>query len=413
MYKYYSELENPKNFKIYLERVNSPETTSKYIFDRKISNDLLKKYHKLFEQLRILNELIKSYAYQRQIKSEITAEEFIFLERCEEEQTFENILKILPNPNLNDIKFLLTDYYNFAQFFITIFPKFQEFLKEISINLSLTISEIEQLEYLIFPPKSKIVEQCMPNAWFITPNGYLYNTGIKHKEGNLTYSFWDIFKKLKNEENISCKENYAEKIKDILARNFVSETEYQAYANSVYKLPTIYTPEIQTSIESIHAIRNIDTNTHLKVSQFNPPIIERSYQPNIIKLIIGFYDAKLSLYRSFEKINTSKRKDELAKKIEASTLQSKEELLIRFSGFHKIESCEKKITTSSLYGIRNFQEYLNKGWDLYIVPCIGYDKTLDDIFEMNINEYFISNFLDKELENYKGKGKVLIRDKNC
>ena len=62
MYKYYSELENPKNFKIYLERVNSPETTSKYIFDRKISNDLLKKYHKLFEQLRILNELIKSYA---------------------------------------------------------------------------------------------------------------------------------------------------------------------------------------------------------------------------------------------------------------------------------------------------------------------------------------------------------------
>ena len=94
----------------------------------------------------------------------------------------------------------------------------------------------------------------MPNAWFITPNGYLYNTGIKHKEGNLTYSFWDIFKKLKNEENISCKENYAKKTKDILARNFVSETEYQAYANSVYKLPTIYTPEIQTSIESIHAI---------------------------------------------------------------------------------------------------------------------------------------------------------------
>lgn len=132
-----------------------------------------------------------------------------------------------------------------------------------------------------------------------------------------------------------------------------------------------------------------------------------------MKLTIGFYDAKLSLYRSFEKINISKRKAEIAKKIEASTLQSKEELLIRFSGFHKIESCEKKITTSSLYGIRNFQEYLNKGWDLYIVPCIGYDKIVDDIFEMNINEYFISNFLDKELENYKGKGKVLIRNKNC
>lgn len=416
MYKYYSELENPKNFKIFLEQVSSTETTSKYIFDRKVSNELFSKYSILFQQLKFLHKLIQGWAYQRYIQSNITAEEFLFLERCEEEQTFENILQILSNPNLNDIKFLLIDYYNFAQFFISLFPNFQKFLNEISMNLSHAISDINRLECILIPSKDKIVECCMPDAWFITPHGYLYNTGVAHKEGNLTYSFWDIFERLKNEKNISCKENYSEKIKDILTRGFVSKDEYRAYANSIYKLPTIYTSEIQKAIESLHSMRkfnveSISGKSHSKNGTLSS--IERSYQPNIVKLTIGFLDAKLSLYRSFEKLNGSNRKAELGKKIEECTLKCKEELLVRFSGFHKIESCEKKITTASLYGIRDFKEYLDKGWDLYIVPSIGYDRILDEIFEMDLNEYFISNFFDEELKIYKGKGKVLIRDKNC
>ena len=266
------------------------------------------------------------------------------------------------------------------------------------MNLSYAISDINRLECILIPSKDKIVKCCMPDAWFITPHGYLYNTGVAHKEGNLTYSFWDIFERLKSEKNISCKENYSEKIKDILTRGFVSGIEFRAYANSIYKLPTIYTPHIQKAME---------------LAGKNMTYIERSYQPNIIKLTIGFLDAKSSLYRSFEKLNAAKKKALLAKKLEEFTLHCKEELLIRFAGFHKIESCERKITTSSLYGIRDFKEYLDKGWDLYIVPSIGYDKILDEIFEMDLNEYFISNFLDEELKDYKGKGNVLIRDKNC
>ena len=99
MYKYYSELENPKNFKIFLEQVSSSETTSKYIFDRKVSNELFSKYSILFQQLKFLHKLIQGWAYQRYIQSNITAEEFLFLERCEEEQIFENILQILSNPS--------------------------------------------------------------------------------------------------------------------------------------------------------------------------------------------------------------------------------------------------------------------------------------------------------------------------
>ena len=29
-----------------------------------------------------------------------------------------------------------------------------------------------------------------PDSWFITPNGYLYNTGSGHKQGNLLYPYY-------------------------------------------------------------------------------------------------------------------------------------------------------------------------------------------------------------------------------
>jgi hypothetical protein len=64
-------------------------------------------------------------------------------------------------------------------------------------------------------------------------------------------------------------------------------------------------------------------------------------------------------------------------------------------------------------GIKEFKLYLEKGWDLYIVPKIIYDKEKDDIFEMDFKSYFIDKYFDKELSEYNGKGRVLIRDMNC
>ena len=88
------------------------------------------------------------------------------------------------------------------------------------------------------------------------------------------------------------------------------------------------------------------------------------------------------------------------------------DILIRFSGFHKIESTvDNTITTCSLNGITEFSEYLEKGWNLHIIPGIIYDKNLDKLVEVDFNEYFISKHLDNEIENYEGKGKILIKDK--
>ena len=43
-----------------------------------------------------------------------------------------------------------------------------------------------------------VFEYRWPKSWYITPNGYLYNSGgdTGHKEGNLVYPFKRVFKKL-------------------------------------------------------------------------------------------------------------------------------------------------------------------------------------------------------------------------
>ncbi len=85
------------------------------------------------------------------------------------------------------------------------------------------------------------------------------------------------------------------------------------------------------------------------------------------------------------------------------------DVLVRFCGFHKIESIvDNTITTSSLYGITKFSEYLKIGWNLHIVPGIIYDKYDDKLSQANFNSYFIQKHLDNELARYEGKAKVLI-----
>ena len=87
--------------------------------------------------------------------------------------------------------------------------------------------------------------------------------------------------------------------------------------------------------------------------------IKRSYQPNINTLVIGYFEAVVSIYKAFSKLNESKKKKENVEKIYSECLKfyknRYEEVLMRFCGFSKIERSEKKITTARL------NEYKGKG----------------------------------------------------
>ena len=86
---------------------------------------------------------------------------------------------------------------------------------------------------------------------------------------------------------------------------------------------------------------------------------------------------------------------------------------MRFCVFSKIERSEKKITTARLNGIQLFKAYLDECFDLYIIPPVVYDKYLDDVNVWDMQSYFVQNYFENALKEYKGSGRVLIRDINC
>ena len=145
-------------------------------------------------------------------------------------------------------------------------------------------------------------------------------------------------------------------------------------------------------------------------SRIKWPHPERSYQKNLITLITGHLAAEASLYSAFRRINESHQKKEILSELIHLTNGDIRDILVRFCGFHKIESTmDKTITTSSLNGITEFSNYLKKGWNLYIIPGIVYDQHEDSLSEADFNSYFIAKHIDQELANYEGKGKILVK----
>ena len=112
----------------------------------------------------------------------------------------------------------------------------------------------------------------------------------------------------------------------------------------------------------------------------------------------------------FFRMNSSNYKQQLALYFSLNKMDL-DDVLVRYCGFHKISSVvDKTITTSSLNAIENLKLYLDKGWTIDIIPGIVYDRVKDKVEDVNFNSYFVSDILNKSLNEYNGKGKILIKD---
>lgn len=417
MYKYFKELDNPTNFKIYLVKMSNNK--KKYQIRTKIPKDFLQSYEDLFHRLDLIDMLVEGEQEELvyQPNRPLSYEEWrcmgeFFAYKSENYPETKDLRQTI-DINTFELEYLLDSYSIYNNYLMNIHPDKKEFFTETNNRIKEALKELERKTSIDLPPtRSAGVEMIWPNAWYITPNGMLYNTGLGHKEGNLEYSYDEIIRRLENNQEIS-NVDHRNQIRSILERGYVTSEEFRNYANLIYNIPTVLTPEIDQEIERYKRIIKMSYEERKKIiDQSGLPHIERSYQPNIIKLVTGYLDAKDTLYQSFMKLNDSKRKKDNINKIHDLANQDLRDVLVRYAGFHKIESCERKITTSSPYAIEQFQEYLEKGWDLYIVPKIVYDKTKDEVEEMNFEWYYLDKHFDKRLDQYHEKGKVLIRGKN-
>lgn len=424
MYKYFHELENQKAFKTYLIRKSfdkEQDLSMKNIF---FSDSLLKKLSELFPKINIVDKLI--IALNEELITNTPTYNLLpydtwFNMECffndKDEYYLESNHYLREKIDLTswNLQYILEKISKMISYLINFYPNYKEFLLNTQKEIKIILNEFSIKSTIKIPPKSDGETVNWPNAWYITPNGYLYNTGLGHQTGNLIYYFYyvicDYLKHNKNIPNIS----YYSKINNILKRGYITYGEFQNYSHLAYNLPTIITPEVEHDIVRYKNILKMNDKEYNKAKndpEFKWPEPERSYQKNLITLIIGHLAAETSLYSSFIKLNESLYKNKLIAQLNTLAMNDLKDILIRFSGFHKIESTvDNTITTCSLNGITKFSEYLEKGWNLHIIPGIIYDKNLDKLVEVDFNEYFISKHLDNEIENYEGKGKILIKDK--
>lgn len=423
MYKYFSELEKTNDFKTYLIRESFDREHDFFVINITFSDNLLKKFASLFPTINKIDELIvslnenlimKTPEYNLLLYEDWLRNGNFFQHRDEEYLGLHDILGKQIDLTSWDLQYILRNICCNINYLVNFYPNYKEFLLNAQKEIEMIINEIKMRSIIKIPPKSEGATVNWPNSWYITPNGYLYNTGLGHKQGNLVYAFYyvicDFLKQNKMVPNI----NHYRHISDILKRGYITYDEFQNYSNLIYKLPTIITPEVEhdrVRYKNILKMSEEEYKKMLTASESEWPQPERSYQKNLITLIVGHLAAETSLYSSFARMNKSSHKNEMIMQLKHLAMNDMRDILVRFSGFHKIESIvNNTITTSSLNGITEFSEYLKRGWNLHIIPGIVYDQKLDKLSLVNFNSYFVSKHLDNELAKYDGKGRILIKD---
>lgn len=452
MFPYYEVLEDANDFNIYLAD-DLVHCNRDFRFLKELNVPFIDKYKSLFLKLNFLDDVIKAhnekFGEPLFCKDRWTLYEiFSYKDDLEQERLECGLEEITMIKNSTSLMRKLSEYEGYLNLFIELYSNDNAFFVSLRKELQGCLSDLKKV--IKIPPKSRIIKKRIPEGWYMTTNGYLYNPNGEvghdlkgHKDGNLRIDLLYIKERLMNHKDISKryyneKESYVEHLKKIQKEGSVTELDFQFYANSIYDFNVVLTKQMleeKAFSDSVCALPEKEYVTLLLGSKrkticrnfperayffhlFKTNMeIKRSYQPNINTLVQGYFDAVISLYRAFSMLNVSKQKARNVEKIYEACLKfyknRYEEVLMRFCGFSKIERGEKKITTARLNGIQLFSQYLEKGFDLYIIPPVVYDKYLDDVSVCDMHSYMLEHYFEKKLKEYKGKGRVLIRDINC
>lgn len=391
MYEYFYELDKPNDFSVLLLKCNYLEGEF-YSVESSLTLDFCIKNINLFANLRKIDNLIEPLFYEM-IENKNRLYYFEDYEKLSvifnyfSKEEYEEMKKEKDNLQLKtrDLKIVLEYYKVCIVGLLEIYPDLSCFLTTTIKMIDDALKELDKKRFIRLPYNNSIM-YTFPNAWYITPNGYLYNTGEGHKEGNLIYPYYDILDRLKNSQEVPLVDN-RNKIRNILKCGYVEDVEFKNYANLVYEIPTVITTDPSLEYQ-----------------------LKKSYQKNIATLVIGHLAAEEALYRSFSRMNSSNYKQQLALYFSLNEI-TLDDVLVRYCGFHKISSVvDKTITTSSLNAIDDLKLYLDNGWTVDIIPGIVYDRVKDKVENVNFDSYFVSKILNKSLNEYNGKGKILIKD---
>ncbi len=353
MIKYYKELENRLNY--YLPLVNVEDKGKKMIFNYEISLLFIEQYASLFKNGESLISIYKNFNIDEWFKKNIYID---YENACSVSSEFESIEE--------EIYWVLDEYrkINFSSralenylylikrlsiLYIDLFPNNKQYYTSLNNTIVAAIEELKKYN-TIYYKQNKVDNIYQPDAWYITPNGYLYNAGkYGHSGRDLTFNYNKMKYFINNNENIldnhKISNGYLNLSKKIKENGYISAGQFKVFLNYISQ---------PAYLESINGI----------------PVTRENH---IIQLILGIINAQACFYRFFEDlcIYTKDPKNEIEKIIHW-TNNYIGDILVRCCGFHKVESMqEKTITTSCINYENELREYINNGWNVtFISPFI-------------------------------------------
>lgn len=356
MVRYYKELEHRLNY--YLPLVDIEDNGKKVLFNYEIPFLFIEKYANLFKNGESFINIYKNFNIDEWFKKNI----YIYYENaCSVSSEFESIEEeiywILDEYKKIDFSSKAIENYLYlikrlSFIYIDLFPKNKEYYTSLNKTIIEAINELKKYNTIHYIP-DKVDNLYQPDAWYITPNGYLYNAGkYGHSGRDLTFNYNKMKYFINNNENIldnhKISNGYLNLSKKIKENGYISAGQFKVFLNYISQ------PAYLESIDEIPVTR----------------------ENHIIQLILGIINAQACFYRFFEDlcIYTKDPKNEIDKLV-AWTKDDIRDVLVRCCGFHKIESMrEKTITTSCVNYETEFEEYIKNGWNVEFIPPIILDK---------------------------------------
>lgn len=240
--------------------------------------------------------------------------------------------------------------------------------------------EIEKVNKITIHPNygKEIVEFEVPNHYFINPNNVLYTCfgEAGHKEANLVNTFKRIKDAFYNREYMS-----KTGIRNVILDNGL-KSEILNYKRIV----------------STNTVSEEDVNYYLHLD-----CCDRK-DPLVISIIIGIITSKIILLDRF--IELEKSVSDKAAVMDRLWKESKEDIndiLVRFCEFHKIESKEAKVITTTSLNLGNFEEYLDRDYSINIVPKIDLNNDTDSMYGALVIDHYLDN-------NPQYNGKIRLKN---
>lgn len=376
MIKYFKELENRKAY--YLALVNVEDNGSKEVYDYRIPISFFEKHSEIFKQGDLLVNIFNRFNIDEWFSRNIYNN---YENACSASSEFESIKEeiywILDNYkkiniNSKDIENYLYLLKRISILYTDLLPHNNEFYlmfnKKIKSAL-LDLNSIKTIEY----ESDKVENIYQPDAWYITPNGFLYNAGkYGHKSRDLAFNYKRIISSICSNsyfENHEISNEYFKIASDMKNRGYITAGQFQLFLNYISQ------PSYLEKVDGIPVTRD----------------------RNINQLVIGIVNAQGCLYKFFEDlcIYTDDPIIEIRKLIEM-TNNDIGDILVRCCGFHKVESTQTKTITTSLINYESeFSDYINNGWTIRFIPPIIINKDKKNIEEYDSDFLIIRQLLKK------------------